>query len=663
MAEPDAMFKEGWLERVRALRPSDEKVYTRFPPEPNGYLHIGHSKAIAINFGFARFHGGECYLRFDDTNPEAEDEKYFLAIEEIVTWLGFKPYKITYSSDNFDKLYELAEKLIMKDGAYVCKCTDEQIKDQRGGTDPKNKKPRYACEHRNRPVEESLEEFRAMRDGKYKPKEAFLRMKQDIENGNPQMWDLAAYRILEKPHHRTGSKWRIYPTYDFTHCLCDSFENITHSLCTVEFVLSRESYEWLCDAVEIYKPMQREYGRLNVTGTIMSKRKIARLVNEGKVADWDDPRLYTLVALKRRGVPPGAILSFVNELGVTTAQTNIQIARFEQSVRKYLEMSVPRLMVVLDPVKVIIDDLPDDHEEELENAFGPKDRDMGTHAIPFTKIVYIERDDFREVDSKDFFRMAPGKLVGLLKVPYTITAKSFKKDEATGLVTEIHASYDKPAEGQTVKKPKAYIHWVGESRKHNSPIRAEIRVFKPLFKSENPESAEPDFMADLTDDSLDVYPNAMVEVGLTDIRRRAPWPEEAGEQNLEKGQLIGEGKESTPGDKKLPGFESVRFQAMRVGYFCMDRESTADKIILNRIVSLKEDAGKKEETEKKAAAPAKAKAPKKEKAPKKDKSKKKEDGESKKEASETPQLPAETDIEKKKETSDAGDKEATVVIR
>lgn len=574
--DPDAMFKEGWLDEVRKERPGPD-VYTRFPPEPNGYLHIGHSKAIAINFGFARYHGGKCYLRFDDTNPEAEEEKFFVAIEDIIRWLGFQPYKITYSSDNFQKLYDLAKELIRRDGAYVCHCTDEQIKDQRGGTDEKNKHPRYACAHRNRPIEESLAEFEAMKNGKYKPREAFLRMKQDdFVTGNPQMWDLAAYRIIEQPHHRTGTQWRIYPTYDFTHCLCDSFEGITHSLCTVEFINSRESYEWLCDKVEVYKPMQREYGRLNLTGTIMSKRKIARLVREGKVFDWDDPRLYTLVALRRRGVPPGAILSFVNELGVTTARSNIQTVRFEQSVRKYLELTVPRLMVVIDPIKVIIDNLPEDFEEEVENGFGPKNVDMGTHSMPFTRTVYIERDDFRETASKDFFRLAPGASVGLLKVTYPITCTSFKKDEATGLVTEIHASYDKPSEGVTFKKPKSYIHWVSQSSKHSSPIKVEARVFNPLFKSENPEAAEPDFMADIREDSLITYPNALAEVGLTEIRRRAPWPEEAGEAN---------------GEVK-PGPESVRFQAMRVGYFCLDKESTDKKLILNRIVGLKEDAGK-----------------------------------------------------------------------
>ena len=252
--DPQAMFKEGFLKTVYHERPA-KHILTRFPPEPNGYLHIGHSKAIAINFGFAKYHGGDCYLRFDDTNPVAEEEKYFTAIIDMISWLGFKPFKITYSSDNFDKLYELAEQLILSGGAYVCHCSDEEVKKQRGeGTG----RPRVACPHRTRPAEESLQEFRGMRDGKYKPKEATLRMKQNLEDGNPQMWDLMAYRILEQPHHRTGNKWRIYPTYDFTHCLCDSFENITHSLCTTEFIQSRPSYEWLCEAVKIYVPMQRE---------------------------------------------------------------------------------------------------------------------------------------------------------------------------------------------------------------------------------------------------------------------------------------------------------------------------------------------------------------------------------------------------------------------
>ncbi|KAL9604131.1 MAG: hypothetical protein Q9219_000719 [cf. Caloplaca sp. 3 TL-2023] len=570
--DPNSMFKEGFLKSVFQEKPA-EKVITRFPPEPNGFLHIGHSKAIAINFGFARYHDGVCYLRFDDTNPEAEEAKYFTAIEDIIQWLGFTPYNVTYSSDHFDKLYELAEFLIKKDGAYVCHCTDTEIKLQKGG-EKGTAGPRYACSHRERPPEESLAEFRAMKDGKYKPREAFLRMKQDLTDGNPQMWDLAAYRILERKHHRTGDKWRIYPTYDFTHCLCDSFEDISHSLCTTEFQLSRVSYEWLCDAVEVYKPMQREYGRLNLTGTVLSKRKLLKLVESHYVRGWDDPRLYTLIALRRRGIPPGAILSFINELGVSTALTNIQIVRFEQTVRRYLEQTVPRLMLVLDPVPIVIDNLPEEFTEDIELPFSPKDPAFGTHTVPFTKTVYIDRSDFREVDSKDFFRLTPGKSVGLLKVPFPVRATSFDKDKASGKVTRIHATYEKPEEGGTAfKKPKTYIQWVGSS----SAIHAEVRVSNPLFKSENPDAAEGGYLNDINPDSEEIYPDALIEGGLEEIRRRAPWPEEEGEKDVKKGEA---------------GWETVRFQGMRVGYFCMDRDSEAGKVVLNRIVSLKEDAGK-----------------------------------------------------------------------
>ncbi|KAI9726713.1 MAG: Glutaminyl-tRNA synthetase [Cirrosporium novae-zelandiae] len=571
--DAQAIFKEGFLKHVYGERPTDS-VMTRFPPEPNGFLHIGHSKAIAINFGFAKFHGGKCYLRYDDTNPEKEDEIYFTSILEMIEWLGFHPYKITYSSDHFQRLYDLAEDLIKRGKGYVCHCSKAEINKQRGG-DKGEKGERYACEHRERPIEESLAEFRGMRDGKYKAQEASLRMKQDLTDGNPQMWDLTAYRVVEREHHRTGDKWRIYPTYDFTHCLCDSFENITHSLCTTEFINSRVSYEWLCDALELYKPMQREYGRLNITGTVLSKRKILALVEKGIVRGWDDPRLYTLIALRRRGVPPGAILAFVSELGVSTTNSSIQLARFEQAVRRYLEQTVPRLMLLMDPIPVIITNLPDDHIEEIELPFAPKDPAMGAHTVPFTKKVYIDRCDFREVDSKDFFRMAPGKSVGLLKVPFPIKAESFKKDESTGLVTEVYATYEKPAEGEKFKKPKTYIQWVADSPKHGSPMRTEVRVFNSLFKSDNPDSVEGGFLNDVNPTSEEIYPNAMVETGLGEVRDRAPWPEAAGET-----------------DKKTAGVETVRFQGMRVAYFAMDSDTKDGKIVLNRIVSLKEDTGK-----------------------------------------------------------------------
>ncbi|KAJ6257052.1 hypothetical protein Dda_7936 [Drechslerella dactyloides] len=590
-AEPDplnstSMFEEGFLGSLHKpggnpqikpelrdahLKVTGGKVFTRFPPEPNGYLHIGHSKAIAVNFGYARFHGGECYLRYDDTNPEAEEEKYFTSIREIIEWLGFKPYKITHSSDHFQRLYDLAEDLIKRDKGYVCHCTAEDIQKQRGGKEGEAG-PRYGCAHRDRPIEESLAEFRNMRDGKYKPKEALLRMKQDMTSGNPQMWDLTAYRVLDADHHRTGAEWKIYPTYDFTHCLCDSFENITHSLCTTEFITARESYDWLCDALELYKPRQSEYGRLNLTGTIMSKRKIAKLVNEGHVRGWDDPRLYTLVAVRRRGVPPGAVLSFINELGVTTATTHIMTARFEQSVRRYLEQTVPRLSLILDPVLVVLENLPEDHYEEISVPFKPNDAAMGEHKVPFTNKFYIDRSDFREVDSKDYFRMAPGKSVGLLRVPHTVRVTGFKKDETTGKVTEIHARYENDV---TFKKPKTYLQWIAHAPEKGSPVAVEARLFNQLFTSENPESNPAGFLADINPNSEEIYGGAIIDTGFHEVRRRAPWPAREGEGSAAAA------KEERP--------ESVRFQGLRVGYFAMDSDSAGERIVLNRIVTLKED--------------------------------------------------------------------------
>lgn len=559
VVDTDSIFKLGFLDDVFKERPI-KPVVTRFPPEPNGFLHIGHAKAICINFGFAKYHGGITYLRMDDTNPEAEDEKYFVAIEDMVHWLGFTPTAVTYSSDNFQKLYDLAEKLIGLGRAYVCHCNDEELKAQRGG---EKNGPRFRCSHAEQSVETNLAEFRGMRDGKYKPREAFLRMKQDIEDGNPQMWDLAAYRVLDKPHHRTGSKWRIYPTYDFTHCLCDSFESITHSLCTTEFIQSRVSYEWLNTTLGVYEPMQREYGRLSITGTVLSKRKIMKLVDNGIVRGWDDPRLFTLIAIKRRGVPPGAIIEFVSELGVTTAPSVIQISRFEQTIRRYLERTVPRLMLVLDPVPVVIEDAA---EIEVDVPFSPKNPEMGSHKLKFTPTVYIDRSDFREVDSKDYFRLAPNKTVGLLQAPYPIKAVSFTKDEATGRVTEIRAVFDKET-----KKPKTFIQWVPFGSRE-----IEARIHNSLFKSEKPDDAEGGYLNDLNPESEVIYPKAMIESGFDEVKARAPWPEAAGESELGKG-----------------GLESVRFQAMRVAYFAMDPvDSTDSKVVLNRIVSLKEDAGK-----------------------------------------------------------------------
>ncbi|CDH50331.1 probable glutamine-trna ligase [Lichtheimia corymbifera JMRC:FSU:9682] len=558
------------------LKATGGKVYTRFPPEPNGYLHIGHAKAINVNFGYAKAYNGVCYLRYDDTNPEAEEEKYFLSILETVKWLGFEPFKITYSSDYFHELYDLAVKLIKKGLAYTCQCTGEEIHAHRGGD---NGGARTACVHRDRPIEETLEQFQKMKEGRYKEGEITLRMKMDLESGNPQFWDLIAYRVLFTPHHRTGSEWCIYPTYDFTHCLVDSFENISHSLCTTEFRQSRESYYWLCDAVEVYKPVQWEYGRLNVTGTIMSKRKILKLVTNNYVHGWDDPRMYTLVGIRRRGVPPEAINSFVLELGVTTAKSTIDVLRFDSKVRDYLDKTAPRTMVVMDPIKVTIENLADDYLEWVQVPNMPRKPEFGEYKVPFTNTFYIDSSDFREVDSKDYYRLAPGKSVGLLHVPRPVKCVQVKKD-ANGKVTELVCRYENEGE---FKKPKTYIHWVGEAPAHGSPVKLdEVRLYEPLFKHANPDDAEGGFLNDINPDSLQVVKGALATVGIY--------------------SQIEEWIKNTEGHNK----ESMRWQFVRTGYFCLDYDTELDvakvvagntkeaisRLVVNRTVTLREDAGK-----------------------------------------------------------------------
>ncbi|EIN10891.1 glutamine-tRNA ligase [Punctularia strigosozonata HHB-11173 SS5] len=594
--------------REQHLAATGGKVFTRFPPEPNGFLHIGHSKAIFINFGYAAHHGGHCYLRYDDTNPEAEEGRYFESILETVRWLGYEPWKITYSSDYFERLYELAEELIQRGKAYMCQCSEQEIKANRG---LKVAQPK-PCVHREKSVADSLSEFRAMKEGKYKEGEAVLRMKQDLTDGNPYMWDLIAYRVVDAPHHRTGTQWKIYPTYDFTHCLVDSFENISHSLCTVEFIAARQSYEWLCDALEVYKPRQSEYGRLNLTGTVMSKRKILALVNEGHVRDWDDPRLYTLIALRRRGVPPGAIVSFVSSLGVSTSPSTLQLARFEQAVRQYLENSAPRLLMVLRPLKVTLDNVPEDYVEFVEKPLHPKVPELGISRVPFARTLYIDRDDFRLQDSKEYFRLAPGKTVGLFSAPAPITCTSFKTDD-NGEVTELICKLE---QGST-KKPKAFIQWVAEHRPSGSPVIVdETRIFHPLFKSDNPAAA-PDFRADINPSSLEVISGAMIEVGFWSLAKRSyvqarieskARTAKAKQENPEAAAASEASDTPEVSSEQLIGKECVRFQGLRVAYFALDKTAKVgcldmpddspagpadnDRIVLNRIVSLKEDSGK-----------------------------------------------------------------------
>lgn len=585
--EPErSIFSEGFLgdlhkagdqpqkypELMKAeLEATQGKVYTRFPPEPNGFLHIGHSKAIMVNFGYAKFNDGNCYLRFDDTNPEAEEEVYFNSILDMVSWLGFKPFKVTYSSNYFDELYALAEKLIESGHAYVCMCTAEQMKQGRGlKADGTLGGERSACEHRCKLAEQNLAEFRGMRDGKYGVGEATLRMKQDLELPSPQMWDLVAYRVLNAPHHRTGDKWKIYPTYDFTHCLVDSFEHISHSLCTTEFQLSRESYEWLCDALAVYRPAQREYGRLNITGTVLLKRKIAKLVTEGHVRGWDDPRLFTLEAIRRRGVPPGAILSFINTLGVTTSTTNIQVVRFELAVRGFLDQTTPRLMMVMDPVEVVVDNVADDFVEEVEIPYKPGDDLFGSRKLKFGKKFYIDALDVREEPAdKEYFRLAPGQPVGLMKVPHTVSLVNIEREGDK--IVRVHVNYDK----ESTKKPKTYIQWVPE----NAQDIAEVRVYKQLFKLENPQANPDGFLADINTDSEEVIKGAKIEPAFADVEAKSPM------------NVAIKGLEFNVEEK--PGNNTVRFQALRVGYFCLDKDSSANSVVMNQIVTLKEDLGKK----------------------------------------------------------------------
>lgn len=512
------------------------QVRTRFPPEPNGILHIGHAKAININFGYAAAYDGLCFLRYDDTNPEKEEEKFFVGIRDMVEWLGYKPYQITHSSDNFQQLYEWAVKLIEKGMAYVCHQTSDQMKGFNPPPSP----------WRERPIEENLQLFQDMKDGLLEEGEATLRMKVTLEEGKQ---DPVAYRIKYAPHHRTGDQWCIYPTYDFTHCLCDSIEHITHSLCTKEFQSRRSSYYWLCNALDIYCPVQWEYGRLNVCYTVVSKRKIAKLIDERIVNDWDDPRLFTLTALRRRGFPPEAINNFCAQMGVTGAQAVVDPAALEAAVRDVLNITAPRHMVVLDPVKITITNFMGDNPINISVPDFPNEPKKGQHIVTFDEVVYIEASDFKENEEKGFRRLTPKQSVGLKHAGVVLTLQSVEKD-ATGKITNLIAKQEPVSEKN---KPKAFIHWVSH------PKLASVRLYERLFKHKNPE------------DSSEV-PNGF----LSDIN-----PESKKEvvayidSSLEK--------VSKPLEK---------FQFERIGFFCVDSDTKSGKVVFNRTVTLKEDAGK-----------------------------------------------------------------------
>ncbi|HHY34387.1 MAG TPA: glutamine--tRNA ligase/YqeY domain fusion protein [Firmicutes bacterium] len=531
------------------------RVQTRFPPEPNGYLHIGHAKSICLNFGLAQANGGLCNLRFDDTNPTKEDVEYVESIKEDVRWLGFDwDERCYYASDYFEELYEFAIQLIKAGKAYVCDLSPEEIKEYRGTlTEPGKESP-----YRNRSVEENLDLFRRMRAGEFPNGARTLRAKIDMASPNLNMRDPVLYRIIHAPHHRTGDKWCIYPTYDFAHPLSDAIEQITHSICTLEFADHRPLYDWLIENVDFskygpVKPKQIEFARLNLTHTVMSKRKLRQLVERGYVSGWDDPRMPTISGLRRRGYTPEAIRDFCDRIGVAKRNSVVDIALLEHCVREDLNKRAPRVMAVLRPLRVVIDNYPDDQVEWLEAENNPEKPEMGTRRVPFSKVIYIEQDDFMENPPKKFYRLAPGREVRL-KNAYIIRCDRVVKDEQTGQVTELHCTYDpdtKSGSPGANRKVKVTLHWV--SAAHALP--AEVRLYDHLFLSENPDERE-DFMSDLNPNSLERLQSCMIE------------PSVAG---------------ASPG---------TRYQFLRQGYFCVDPDSTPEKLVFNRIVTLKDEWAK-----------------------------------------------------------------------
>ncbi|XP_061837793.1 glutamine--tRNA ligase [Nerophis lumbriciformis] len=512
------------------------QIRTRFPPEPNGILHIGHAKAINFNFGYAKANNGICFLRYDDTNPEKEEEKYFTAIKDMVEWLGYTPYAVTHASDHFQLLYDLAMDLIRRGHAYVCHQKGEELKGHNTPPSP----------WRDRPIEESLVLFERMKKGLFAEGEVTLRMKTVMEDGK---MDPVAYRIKYTPHHCTGDEWCIYPTYDYTHCLCDSIENITHSLCTKEFQARRSSYYWLCNALDLYCPVQWEYGRLNLTYTVVSKRKIIKLVESGAVRDWDDPRLFTLTALRRRGFPPEAINNFCARVGVTVSQTTTEPHLLEACVRDVLNETAPRAMTVMEPLKITIVNLPEGSKSNIRVPDFPAHEAKGSHTVPFTSTIFIEQSDFREVMEKGYKRLTPEQPVGLRHAGYVISVQKIIKDNQ-GKVVELEVTC---CSSDKAEKPKAFIHWVSQ------PLVCEVRIYERLFLHKHPEDPAEvpnGFLSDINPNSLQVITSALVDT-------------------------------SVKGAKVLD-----KFQFERVGYFSVDPDSTDDKLIFNRTVTLKEDPGK-----------------------------------------------------------------------
>ncbi|MBL7211299.1 MAG: glutamine--tRNA ligase/YqeY domain fusion protein [Desulfobacteraceae bacterium] len=542
------------------------RVHTRFPPEPNGYLHIGHAKSICLNFGIAAENGGLCNLRFDDTNPSKEEVEYVESIMEDVRWLGFDwDDRLFYASDYFEKLYEYAEELIRKGKAYVCDLSPEEIRAYRGTlTEPGKDSP-----YRTRSVEENFDLFQRMRAGEFEDRSRVLRAKIDMSSPNLNMRDPVIFRILRAEHHRTGNKWCIYPTYDFTHCLSDSIEGITHSLCTLEFEDNRPLYDWVLDQLDVpCHPQQIEFARLNLSHTVLSKRKLLELVEQKHVTGWDDPRMPTLSGLRRRGYTPESIRNFCERIGVAKRESTVEIALLEHCLREDLNKRARRVMGVLRPLKVVIDNYPEDLVEEMEAINNPEDLAMGTRKVPFSRVLYIEQDDFHEDPPKKFFRLAPGREVRL-RYAYYITCVNVVKDSKTGEVTELHCTYDPETRGGSSpdgRRVKATLHWVSASHSQE----AEVRIYDHLFTKEHPtdDKEVSDFKIHLNPNSLEALTSCRVEPGLRD----AP-----------------------PGS---------RFQFERLGYFCVDSvDSTDAGLIFNRTVSLKDSWAKIQKAQKKKGQP------------------------------------------------------------
>ncbi len=531
------------------------RVHTRFPPEPNGYLHLGHAKSICLNFGLADEFGGKTNLRFDDTNPCKEETEYVESIITDVHWLGFDwEDRLFYASDYFQQLYDWAVQLIRADKAFVCDLTAEQIREYRGTLTTPGKESPY----RNRSAEESLDLFARMKQGEFPDGSRTLRAKVDMASPNLNMRDPVLYRILHAEHHRTGDAWCIYPMYDFAHGQCDSIEHITHSICTLEFEDHRPLYDWFIDTLGIYHPQQIEFDRLNLTFTVLSKRKLLQLVNDGHVRGWDDPRMPTLSGVRRRGYPPQALRNFCNAIGLSKTNGTIELAMLEHHVREHLNRTAPRAMAVLRPLKVVIDNYPEGLVEQMEAANHPEDSSAGSRTVSFSRELYIEQDDFREVPSSKFYRLSPGKEVRL-RYGYLITCTSVVKDEKTGEILEVHCTYDPATRGGNTpdgRRVKATIHWVSATH----AVEAEVRLYDTLFSCEDPNQTADgvDFTANLNPSSLEVIAHAQVEPSLA-------------------GSVIG-----------------TRYQLERLGYFCTDAESTAGRLVLNRTVALKDGFARQE---------------------------------------------------------------------